>query len=362
MGRMGRTRWLPFVVAGVVAAAGLAGWLSVFFMGDATRAWRSLLINFVYFTPLAAGMVVWPAVLTLTRGTQWMTRMKRPALAAAAYGPLSLAAYMGLCAGADAWAPWHHGEHLHHAAWLNAPFLYTRDLTGLVLFWCLAAWFAVWARDDEPPKTLAAFLVVTYAAVFSLLGFDLVMALDPHWYSALFGGYFFMSGMYIAIAGWTLAALLQARPDRAHRHDFGKLIVAFSLLTTYLMYSQLLPIWYENLPHEVRFLTTRMVRAPWRYVSAGLLATIYLGPLLLLLTRWSKMSPRYLVVMSVLVLAGMWVERWWLVTPALYPGGGLVLGYPELSLAAAFAGAFSLAMMAVRPWLEPAAHGVRAAA
>lgn len=357
-----RWRLMWTAAASVVTVAGLAGWLAAFAAGEPVRAWRSLLISFVFFTPLAAGMVVWPAVLTVTRGERWLAAVRRPALAAAAFAPVSVAAYVGLCAGAEAWAPWHREAHLHNAAWLNGPFLFTRDLAGLVVFWVLAVWFAARARTGGPPKMLASFLIVVYAAVFSLLGFDMVMALDPHWYSALFGGYFFMSGMYMAIAGWTLAALVQARPDRAHRHDFGKLIVAFSLLTTYLMYSQLLPIWYENLPHETRFLAARMQAGSWPWVSAGLLATVYLGPLVLLLTRWSKMSPRYLGAMSALVLAGMWVERWWLVTPALYAGEGVVLGYPELALAAAFGGAFVLAMMAALPWLEPAAADAEAAA
>ena len=46
-------------------------------------------------------------------------------------------------------------------------------------------------------------------------------------------------------------------PDADRRHDLGKLIVAFSLLTTYMMFSQLIVIWYENLPDEVRFVIPR---------------------------------------------------------------------------------------------------------
>ena len=84
------------------------------------------------------------------------------------------------------------------------------------------------------------------------------MALDPHWYSLLFGGYFFISGMYIAVAAWVApSATVDDRSTPDHLHDLGKLVVAFSLLTTYMMYSQLLPIWYENLPEEIRFLVPR---------------------------------------------------------------------------------------------------------
>ena len=108
--------------------------------------------------------------------------------------------------------------------------------------------------------------------------------------AALFGGYFFISGLYIAVGGVdVLSALPSGARRRTALHDLGKLIVAFSLLTTYMMYSQLLPIWYENLPHEVRFVAAAPAASGhWRWVSVALLAVVYLGPLVLLLTRWAK--------------------------------------------------------------------------
>lgn len=338
-----RNRVIPvwtFIPAAVVLL-GVAVWSLMLFL-DPCRSWRSLLINFIYFTPLAAGMTVWPAVITAARGGEWLEEVKGPALAAVGFGPVSIAALIALWVGAGYWAPWQQAGELHNGAWLNAPFLFMRDLAGLVLFWVMAAVF-VWRRRKEPAKTLGAWLVVVYCGIFSLLAFDLVMALDPLWYSSLFGGYYFISGMYIGIAGWTLGACIQPKPaDASHRHDFGKLIVAFSLLTTYMMYSQLLPIWYENLPHEARFVVPRLNEEDWRMTSAILLLTIYLGPLVFLLTQWSKRSLPFLWGAATLVLAGMWVERWWLVTPT--QSDLIALGVPEISLAAAFAGAFILSV------------------
>ena len=184
------------------------------------------------------------------------------------------------------------------------------------------------------------------------------MALDPHWFSTLFGGYFFISGMYAGVAAWTLALLLQRpMPDADRRHDLAKLIVTFSLLTTYMMYSQLIPIWYESLPEEVRFVIPRLAQPPWVYVSAALLVVVYLGPLIFLLTVWAKRSPWFLGTAAAVVLAGLWVERWWLVTPTL--GGPLVFGLPEVSITAAFLAAFVLGLTWLRPRLadRPAGEG-----
>jgi hypothetical protein len=108
------------------------------------------------------------------------------------------------------------------------------------------------------------------------------------------------------------------------------------------MFSQLIVIWYENLPDEVRFVVPRLELNPWIWVSAGLLAVVYLGPLVLLLTRASKRSVGYLGAVALAVLVGLWVERWWAVTPTL--GGARVIGPAEIALTAAFVAALALAV------------------
>ncbi len=345
-------------VCAALIVGGLIVWGTQFMAGPqvAQRALRGLLISFAYFTPLAAGMVVWPAAVMLSRG-RWMGGIERPALAAAGQGPLSLVVLVVLAAtakgigAAPGWASWLAAKDLHQGTWLGYWPVFIRDGAALAALWVLAATFTRLRRNGKSPKVLAGILTVSYCLVISLIGFDLVMALDPHWYSTLFGGYFFISGMYAACAAWTLAALLtQKTISRNQMQDLGKLIVAFSLLTTYLMYAQLLPIWYENLPQEVRFVIPRLSVSNWQFVSLALLSTIYLGPLVLLLTVWAKRSKRFLGAICCLVLVGMWVERWWLIAPT--PGEGheapaMLLGLPELSIAAALAGACALALNSV---------------
>ncbi|MCY2928966.1 MAG: hypothetical protein NTV86_05630 [Planctomycetota bacterium] len=336
-------RGVPWtLLCGLILAAGLGGWATGLAGADADRAWRALLINFVFFTPLAAGMATWPAIVHLSRG-RWLGPLRATGLSAWAFAPVSLAAFAALWAGREHWASWLREAHLHNAAWLNAPALFGRDLGALLIFWTLAAAYAALARRGRLVKSLAGTLVLAYALTFSLLGMDLVMALDPHWYSTLFAWYFMISGLYAGAAGWTLVSLL-ARPaiDLRQRRDLGTLIVAFSLLTTYMMYSQLLPIWYENLPEEVRFVIPRLKDAPWPFVSAGLLAVVYLGPLVLLLPRRAKQIPAVLGGVAALAMVGLWGERWWLVTPTL--GGPLVIGWPEVSLTGAFAAAWVLCL------------------
>lgn len=323
----------------VVCLAGVAVWVVCAATADAERAWRALLINFVYFTPLAAGMVVWPAAAMASRG-RWAETIQRPALAGIAFAPVSLLTFAALVLGRAHWAGWMHYKQLPNAAWLDNTFLFSRDAIALAALWGMAAWFVARMRAGRP-VALGAWLAFVYCCVFTLLGFDLVMALDPRWFSTLFGGYFFVSGMYAALAAWTLITTLRRpRPEVERLQDLGKLIVAFSLLTAYMMYSQLIVLWYENLPDEALNVVPRLRFDRWGWVSVALLATVYLGPLIILLGRRSKGNPRFLGAVALVVLAGLWVERWWLVTPAL--GGALVLGLTEASITAAFAAALAL--------------------
>jgi hypothetical protein len=312
-------------------------------------AWRAILINFLYFTPLAGGLVVWPAVVQASHG-RWSGQLDRVALAAWTFAPVTLILLAVLWLGQAQWAPWgRDGQKLTQGVWLSPNFLFARDLWALAIFWATAIAY-VRRRQVSRPGKLAVGLVIIYCLTFSLLGFDLVMALDPRWYSTLFGGYFFISGMYMAAAAWAVASIfsgLESGPTR--RHDLGKLIVAFSLLTAYMMYSQLLPIWYENLPAETRFVIPRLQEGYWPYVGMGLLLTVYVGPLALLLTIRAKRTAATLTPVALLVLAAMWFERWYLVAPTPVPTlgtGRMILTPAEGLLAAALAAMLVLCMRA----------------
>jgi hypothetical protein len=323
----------------LLALGGCGVWIFFLNGAEGNRAWRSLLINFLFFSSLSGGLVVWLAVVGTCNG-HWHKRLERLAASGIVFSVPSVLSLVALWIGSARWAPWY-GATLHQGFWLDNSFLFARDLLALLLFWGAAAYFLV-DQGNRGGRLCGALFIVVYCLVFSLLGFDLVMALDPDWHSNLIGGYFFMSGLYIAITFWALLAAREPEASSDQLHDLGKLIVAFSLMTTYLMYAHLLPFWYENLPRETRFLVPRLNGAPWGKVSFLLLCTVYFGPLVLLLSERVKRNRWSLGVISLLVLVGMWVERWWLVAPTFDPA--VRLGLSELSMAAAFIGMLGVGM------------------
>ncbi|MBJ6726098.1 hypothetical protein [Geomesophilobacter sediminis] len=321
--------WLLLAVAGGIA------WFLVSQGGQEPRGWRALLSNFLFFSSLAGGLAAWPAVARGCNG-KWQQGLERLAAAGTGFAIPSLLAVGLLWWGSSVWSPWYGRIH-HQGAWLDNSFVFARTCLELVVFWGLVLIYLRQRRQGRAPVT-GGFLILVYCLVYSLIGMDFVMALDPHWFSTLAGAYFFMSGLYLGISGWAFIAVWRPEANPEQLKDLGRLMVAFSLMTTYMMFAHLLLIWYENLPHEVRFIVPRMNFEPGKGVGYLLLATLYFGPLVLLLIEKSKANRPWLGAVSLLVLVAGWLERWWLVAPTFNPAA--LPGAEEFAAAALFAGVF----------------------
>ena len=179
------------------------------------------------------------------------------------------------------------------------------------------------------------------------------MSLDPHWTSTLFGGYYFIGSFYSGLAALTLLSGLSYRHrgiatelkkilQPRHLHDLGKLLFGFCLMTGYLFYTQFLVIWYGNISEETRYLIQRLYQMPWKTVSFIILLMAFGVPFVFLLIRRIKMKSEAMIPLSVLILAGMWLERFLLVVPSLSKGQGVPLGLTEVLITGGFLGAMGL--------------------
>lgn len=300
------------------------------------RAWRALLINFLFFTPLALGMLAWSAILSVTKAT-WAGASRRLLEQGFSFAAFSVLVLLILWWRGYQCAPWIHFDD-KRGVWLENGFIFGRNLIALLAVWIVAGVFLV-RRNIGQGIVTGGFLILVYSIAFSLMGFDLVMSLGPKWHSTLIGAYFFVSGLYAAVTAWALVYSLQPAPNADSLQDMGKLITTFCLLTAYMMYSQLLPIWYENLPDETLFVAPRLKFLPWSQVSVVLLVVVYLGPLLLFLTQRAKRNRVYVASACTLILMGLWTERWWLVSPE-FNSKHLDFGFWEIAFILIFAGVF----------------------
>jgi hypothetical protein len=189
---------------------------------------------------------------------------------------------------------------------------------------------------------------VLYAIVFSLVAFDGIMALQPHWFSNLLGGFVFMGAF---LSAHMLLALLMIHGARhlgvsdlvspKQRHDLGKLCFGFSVFWTYLMWAQFLVIWYGNLPEETGFVFARLW-GHWLPIGVAVLWGMFLIPFFGLLGVRPKKSKVTLGFFATVSLVALWLERYLLVMPSVTVLPGPTFGQPEAGPTLLFLGLFLL--------------------
>ena len=361
-----------FLGVGVVGAAAFVYGLLA---GDSHRAWQTLLVNFLFFAGLAQAGIVLSALLQVT-SARWGRPLKRLAEATAAFLPVAFVLQLVLCFGITSWATWVHEPIEAKTPWLNIPFFVSRQIVGFLFLSGLSLLYVYrsvrpdigmldesrkrkatglsrrlivdWQGVvDERQKNqrlqgiLAPCVIIAYAWIFSLVAFDFVMSLDSHWYSTLAGGYYFIGNLFIGIAFLVLAAAwartrlrLEDYIGPNQLHDLGKLMFSFCVLWAYMLWSQYLVIWYGDLPEETAFVLHRM-SGSWAPLTWVVLVMAFCVPFVVLLSRQIKMRAGGLSTVAVVVMVGMWLERFLLVVPSIWHGGeALPLGVTELVVTA----------------------------
>jgi hypothetical protein len=309
---------------------------------------------------------------------QWGRPLKRMAEALGAFLPLSFLLFWILYYGKEEIFPWVRQPLPEKQFWLSPNFMFVRNGVGLFLLTALSVALIYYSvkgdrevagrlkegKEEVPTeeyqagaywraqRILSPIIGIVYAFVLSLLAFDLIMSLDPHWYSTLFGAYYFMSCFYTALAALYFLSLLSLKAlglretiHPHHLHDLGKLVFAFCIFTGYLFYTQFLVIWYGNLPEETRYVILRVKLTPWEPVAWTVLAMTFAIPLVLLLNRRIKMKPLPMMILSGIILAGMWLERFILVAPSIWKGQGVPIGLLEVLITGGFFGIMGLSII-----------------
>jgi len=190
----------------------------------------------------------------------------------------------------------------------------------------------------------AGFLVF-YLVTESMMSWDWIMSVDPHWFSTLFGWYVFASMM---VSGITVIALITIYlkskgylPDvnDSHIHDLAKYMFGFSIFWTYLWFSQFMLIWYANIPEEVTYFVTRI--EDFKLPFFGMLAMNFIFPVLLLMNSDYKRINWFVVMTGIVILAGHYLDVFNMIIPATV-GDQWTIGIPELGAVCFFAGLFIL--------------------
>ncbi|MBN2081770.1 quinol:cytochrome C oxidoreductase [bacterium] len=250
---------------------------------------------------------------------------------------------------------------IHKSGYLNLGFFVAR----------LAVYFAVWIalaglfrgislRQDATGGTAPTLQLWKYSAPAMLLfavtttffAVDVIMALDAHWFSTIFGVYFFAGCMVGAYGLLVLSSVLlqaggylRAVITPEHYHDLGKLLFAFLFFWGYIAFSQFMLYWYGNIPEETGWYLRRF-SGDWLGWSVALLFLHLLIPFPIMLSRFIKRRRKLLAVMAVWLLIAHWLDLYWLIMPE-YNAAALPLSLLDLTCLVGVGGL----MLGVYIWL-----------
>jgi len=275
--------------------------------------WTAFLANFLFWTAAAAGGTAFAALVDLTNA-RWAAPLRATARRCRRFLPLSVALYVVLLIGARRIYPWI--SHPMGSRWLQFWPFAIRDLFALGAIAAAGEWF--WSRSIATTVRAIVFLLA-YAGGFSILAIDLVMSLGAPWGSTLFPAYVFFGNMYAATAGVGLVTVSTRRHHEDALTDEGiadlaNVLLGFSLLWMYFVWSQYLVIWYGNIGDEVAYLG-RLLDGTWRPLPWIIWTARFALPFVVLLPCAGK---RRIPVAGValLIAAGFWGECFLLVAPA----------------------------------------------
>jgi hypothetical protein len=306
--------------------------------GSGTHAWAVFLANLLFWSGLSAAGPAIAGMLELTEA-RWAGRLRRIATTTVAFMPVSFVLFLLLMLGLSALYPWVTEPIPKKQIWLNVPFFVLRTVIGVAALYWVSVRFARAVHgspagaSEEPGRSerarLAVWLLFLFVIVGSLLGYDLVMSLDPHWFSGLLGGYVVVGMLYSGFAFLVLLTGLYSagRPGWVmppkEMQDLAKLVFATSILWMYFFWSQYLVIWYGNVPIETRYVLARLFQDPWRTFAICAFFIGWLIPFSYFLGRLTGRPPeghRLLVAVSCLSLVAIFLERIVMVLPSTLQG------------------------------------------
>ena len=318
-------------IAGLAATVGLGA-----AAGDGFENFAfAYLLNYAFFLSISLGALIFLPIMYVTKAS-WNVVIRRLAEVTAAVMPLLALLAIPVIVFASKVYGWtdpvvaaSHAMH-HKAGYLSQNAFIIRWVIYFVIWsgYGLFFWRTSLAQDGDGDlkhtrrlENFSGFALMACALSIALAAFDLLMSVDPLWFSTMFGVYYWAGGFVSFFAVMTLVVLglqgtgrMQKIVSPEHLHDFGKAMFAFTFFWGYIAFSQFMLYWYANIPEETSWYLLR-TRHGWDYIAYATLFATFALPFLGLVSRFAKRSRRLLAFWALWIIAAQWLNLYWVVIP-----------------------------------------------
>ena len=329
------------VIGAVCALLGIVA-CAILGAGNPRQFFFSWLVSFLFFLSLALGALFFVLIQYAAQGG-WGIVLRRIGENVFTTIPVMAVLFLPVALGLHHLFEWSHAEAVANdallrwkAPYLNVPFFLIRAVLffGIWSFIALLYYRGSRGQDVTGDHAVSARLrrfagpaIIVLALTQTFASVDWIMSLTPHWYSTMFGVYFFAGSFVGFIALLSVVAVAMRRAglldtiiSTEHLHDVGKLLFAFMVFWTYIAFSQFFLIWYANLPEETTWYRARL-EGSWLTVSLFLMAGHFVAPFFYLMGRAVKRRGSTLAIGGAWLLAMHFVDLYWQVMPTLHPEG-----------------------------------------
>ncbi len=343
----------------LLIAVGILTFLAGFIL-DARRTWVNYLLVNYYFISIAIGGAFFYAVQYVAQAG-WSSAFKRIPEAMMAYIPFGGAFFLLLFFGMHSIFEWTHEDlvqtdHLltHKSPYLNEPFFFFR----VVVFF--SAWFLLTRllrklsiREDEyggmeyfiKSEFYSKVFIFVVALSFSLFAVDMLLSLEPHWFSTIFAARSFISSflhgstVIAIIVIWLNSTGYLKVLNKSHLHDFTRYIFMTCIVWGYFTFAEFMLIWYGNIPEETVYFFKR-----WDGIYFVLFfVSIFINwfvPFMVLMPRSASRNRKVIVPVILVLFAGQYIELYYHIWPATM--GAPKFGLIEIGTFAGYLGFFAL--------------------
>lgn len=323
-------RW--FLIIGVIALAACA--YGAFF--NWTGFLRAYLVAYMMWLLVGLGCL---AILMLHHmvGGKWGYSIRRTLEAATQTIPLLAVLFIPLAIG--------HSDHQvfpavtgssFKAFYLSPPFYFARVILYFAA-WIIFAYLLNKLSSQQDMGTQHGLLrkfnnvsapgLLIYCVAISWASFDWVMALEPNFFSTIFGMIFIVMSALAAMSFTIIASMILAKHkplseviDSKVFNDLGNILLTFVMLWAYMSFAQFLIIWAGNLQDENFWYTVRGTGG-WKWIALFIILFHFAVPFVLLLNRPVKRRMKALALVGGSLLVMTWLDLYWFIMPAFYPLG-----------------------------------------
>ncbi len=215
---------------------------------------------------------------------------------------------------------------------LNEPFFIVRQVLYFAIWGAVGFFLHRWSTNMDKTgnwglirnfRLLSAPGLLILAFTIAFAGFDWLMSLDPHWFSTMWGVYFFAMSfqtlfpvLLLMIVFLRSRGVLSKTITSGHVYDLTAWFFGFSVFYAYIAFSQFLLIYYANIPEETLWYYHRL-EGSWEIITFTLFIGRFILPFVLLLNRDNKRKVPLIVTVSSLVVFIHFLEIHWIVMPIL---------------------------------------------